>query len=59
MGNGILVAGGVGNTIIHNRVWDHDKTGIGLVPYLEEQALDDQPSRGRVGPPCAETRRTR
>ena len=24
MGNGILVAGGVGNTITRNRVWDHD-----------------------------------
>jgi hypothetical protein len=55
MGNGILVTGGVGNTISRNRVWDHDVAGIGLAPYPEEQALDDQPSRDEWDTPCAET----
>ena len=39
-GNGILVAGGVGNTIERNRVWNHDLTGIGLVPFPETDAND-------------------
>ena len=55
MGNGILISGGVGNTISRNRVWDHDVTGIGLAPFPEEQALDDQPSREEWDVPCAET----
>ena len=55
MGNGILVAGGVRNSITRNRVWDHDRTGIGLVPFPEEQALDDQPSPEEWDTPCAET----
>ena len=33
MGNGILVSGGVRNTISRNRVWDHDVAGIALTPY--------------------------
>ena len=56
MGNGILVAGGVGNTISRNRVWDHDLSGIGLVPFPEERALDDQPPRDEWDTPCAETK---
>jgi hypothetical protein len=56
MGNGILVTGGVRNTITRNRVWDHDLTGIGLVPFPEEQALDEQPSADEWDTPCAETR---
>jgi Right handed beta helix region len=56
MGNGILISGGVGNTISRNRVWDHDLTGIGLVPFPEEQALDDQPSPEEWDVPCAETK---
>ena len=45
MGNGILPAGGVANVIRNNRVWDHDKTGIGLVPFLEEGAARRHPTR--------------
>ena len=45
MGNGILVAGGVGNTIERNLVYDHDRTGIGLVPFPEEDANDGVPDR--------------
>jgi hypothetical protein len=36
LGNGILVAGGIGNVVVRNRVVDHDITGIGLVPMPEE-----------------------
>jgi hypothetical protein len=34
-GNGILVWGGIDNLIEHNRVVDHDATGIGVVVALE------------------------
>ena len=44
MGNGILIPGGVGNMIERNLVYDHDKTGIGLVPFLEEGPNDDLPT---------------
>jgi len=43
MGNGILVAGGVLNDIERNLVYDHDKSGIGLVPFLEEDPNDSIP----------------
>jgi len=36
LGNGILIAGGIGNVVERNRVWDHDITGIGLVPLPED-----------------------
>jgi hypothetical protein len=52
MGNGILSAGGVANTIERNRVWDHDKTGIGLVPFLEEDANDVIPPREEWSDSC-------
>lgn len=55
MGNGILSAGGVGNDVERNLVYDHDKTGIGLVPYLEQDPNDDQPSRDTWNRPCADT----
>jgi hypothetical protein len=55
MGNGILPAGGVGNTIERNLVYDHDRTGIGLVPFPEEDANDDVPPPGDDDKPCAET----
>ena len=56
MGNGILSAGGVNNTIERNRVWDHDRLGIGLVPFLEEGANDDEPTPEEWAIPCAETK---
>lgn len=56
MGNGILVAGGIRDTVVNNRVWDHDKTGIGLVPYLEESPSDDQPGEDELDVPCADTK---
>jgi hypothetical protein len=48
-GNGILIAGGVRADIERNRVYDHNRTGIGLVPYLEEDPNDDLPTPGGVG----------
>ena len=53
-GNGILVAGGIGNVISRNRVDDHFRTGIGLVPYLEERPNDDQPAEDEWALPCEE-----
>ena len=57
MGNGIAIAGGVGNTVERNRVWDHDKTGIGLIPFLEETPNDDIPSPDEWDRPCCRHRR--
>ncbi len=34
-GNGILLVGAVGNTVERNQIWDHDITGIGVVPFPE------------------------
>lgn len=53
-GNGILVAGGVGNIIERNRVWDHDLTGIGLVPFPESDANDVVPPPEDDDQPCSE-----
>ncbi len=53
-GNGILVAGGIRNVIARNRVFDHNRTGIGLVPFLEEDANDDLPTEEEWATPCAD-----
>ncbi len=55
-GNGILAPGGVRNVIERNRVWGHDRTGIGLVPYPEGGASDLAPPVDEWDTPCAETR---
>ncbi len=55
-GNGILLPGGVRNTIERNRVWDHDRTGIGLVPFPEEDASDLPPDPSTWDTPCDEAR---
>lgn len=57
MGNGILSAGGVQNVIERNRVWDHDKTGIGLVPFLEEAPNDAIPDESEWDTTCAEAKK--
>lgn len=54
MGNGILSAGGVNNVIERNLVYDHDKSGIGLVPFLEETANDDIPPQDEWELSCDE-----
>jgi hypothetical protein len=56
MGNGILPAGGVANVIERNRVWDHDVTGIGLVPFPEEGANDVVPPPEHDDRPCSEAK---
>ncbi len=56
MGNGILSAGGVANLIERNQVWDHNRLGIGLVPFLEEGANDDEPTPAEWATPCSETK---
>ncbi|MFT6289488.1 MAG: hypothetical protein ACJAR2_000073 [Ilumatobacter sp.] len=56
MGNGIVVAGGIGNTIERNLIYDHDKTGIALTPFLEDGANDDLPSQDEWTETCDEQR---
>lgn len=56
MGNGILVAGGVNNTIERNLIFDHERTGIGLVPFPEEGASDVPPPVEADDMDCAEAR---
>ena len=55
-GNGILVAGGTLNTIERNLVYDHDLTGIGLVPFPESDANDVEPPVENDDMPCSEAR---
>jgi parallel beta helix pectate lyase-like protein len=56
MGNGILIPGGVGNVVERNLVFDHEKTGIGLTPFLEEGPNDDLPSEDEWTVDCATQR---
>jgi hypothetical protein len=53
MGNGILSAGGVLNDIERNLVYDHDRTGIGLVPFLEDDPNDVMPTPDQWTMDCA------
>jgi hypothetical protein len=53
-GNGILIPGGVRNLVERNRVDDHFRTGIGLVPFLEEEPNDDLPTTDEWELPCEE-----
>ena len=54
-GNGILIAGGVGDVVERNRVWNHDSLGIGLVPLPEEDSNDLAPPQSEWDTPCSET----
>ncbi len=54
-GNGILLAGAVQATVERNLVWNHDRTGIGLVPFPEEDANDLAPPASEWDTPCSET----
>ena len=56
MGNGILVGGGHRNLILNNLVEDHERTGIGLVPFPEDNPSDDIPTGDELDLPCAEAR---
>lgn len=55
-GNGILIAGGIANVVERNRVDDHFRTGIGLVPFLEEAPNDDLPTEDEWSLSCDESR---
>lgn len=57
-GNGILVAGGIANRIERNRVDDHDRTGIALVPFAETVPVDQLPTEEEWELTCAESRDT-
>ncbi|MEQ1703002.1 MAG: right-handed parallel beta-helix repeat-containing protein [Ilumatobacteraceae bacterium] len=59
MGNGILSAGGVLNNIERNLVYDHDKSGIGLVPFLEEDPNDSIPTEDEWSKTCEESKQER
>ncbi|HET6664568.1 MAG TPA: right-handed parallel beta-helix repeat-containing protein, partial [Acidimicrobiales bacterium] len=56
MGNGILVAGGHDNVIVRNLVEDHERTGIGLVPFPEEGPSFGIPTGEELTRPCSEVR---
>ncbi len=56
MGNGILSAGGVRNTIERNLVYDHNRTGIGLAPAPEDDPNDVIPAADTWDTPCAVAR---
>ncbi|HWL41600.1 MAG TPA: right-handed parallel beta-helix repeat-containing protein [Ilumatobacter sp.] len=53
-GNGILIAGGVRNVVERNRVDNHNRTGIGMVPFLEEFPNDVVPPADQWDMPCSE-----
>ncbi len=56
MGNGILVAGGQRNYIARNLVEDHERTGIGLVPFPEDDPSDDIPTGDELDLTCDESK---
>jgi hypothetical protein len=53
-GNGILIAGGIRNVVERNRVDNHFRTGIGLVPFLELTPNDDLPTEDEWDQSCDE-----
>lgn len=53
-GNGILLAGAVKALVQHNLVYNHSRTGIGLVPFPEADANDVPPPSSQWNDPCAE-----
>ncbi len=59
MGNGIVVAGGIRNTVERNQIWDHDKAGIALVPFLEEDPNDELPTVEEWEMTCEEAKQVR
>ncbi|MEI8241416.1 MAG: right-handed parallel beta-helix repeat-containing protein, partial [Actinomycetota bacterium] len=59
MGNGIIVPGGVKNDIENNLVYDHDKGGISLVPFLENDPNDSVPAPEKWSMTCAESKQVR
>ena len=56
MGTGILVAGSNRNVVERNLVYDHERVGIGLVPFPESDANDGVPDPSTWDTPCADVR---
>jgi hypothetical protein len=56
MGNGILVAGSNRNVLERNLVFDHERTGIAMVPFPEDEANDGVPDPDTWDIPCDEVR---
>jgi hypothetical protein len=55
-GNGILVAGATDAVIERSLVYNHDRTGIGMVPFPEEDANDVPPEGDELEKPCDEVK---
>jgi Right handed beta helix region len=53
-GIGIALLGGVGNVVVNNRVFDHERHGIALAPFRESNPRDDVPPDSDLTRPCAE-----
>jgi Right handed beta helix region len=56
MGNGLVVSGGIGAVVERNRVWDHDRGGITIAPFPEDDPSDAQPGEERWAETCAESK---
>jgi len=56
MGTGILPAGARDTLIQNNRVYNHERVGIGLVPFPESNPKDDIPTGDGLTIPCSEAR---
>jgi len=52
-GNGILLAGAVKGLVQHNRIYNHTRAGIALVPFPEADANDVPPPSSAWGEPCS------
>ena len=55
-GNGILIAGSINNIVERNLVYNHERVGIGAVPFPEEDAGDTPPEADELDIPCDETK---
>ncbi|HSL59400.1 MAG TPA: right-handed parallel beta-helix repeat-containing protein [Acidimicrobiales bacterium] len=55
-GNGILLAGSINNVVERNLVFNHDRAGIGAVPFPENDATDVPPPADQLDLPCDEVR---
>ncbi len=42
-GNGFVTPGGIGNLVERNRIFDHDISGVAIVPYPEENPINAIP----------------
>lgn len=56
MSNGIVISGGIRDVVFRNLVYDHDRGGIAVVPYLDEDPNDSVPGKDQWDKPCSETK---